>query len=81
MKAGEECALVESVKAAPGIYAPISGKIVAHNDAVVSAPDVLNQDVYAAWLLKIKPADFEKCAAEFNALMDATTYAKASEEH
>ena len=50
VKAGEECAVVESVKAASDIYAPVSGEVVARNDAAVDAPESINQDAYAAWL-------------------------------
>ena len=75
--AGQECAVVESVKAASDIYAPIGGEIVAANQAAVDAPESVNQDAYAAWLFKIKPAD----PAEFGALLDATAYAKVADEH
>ena len=74
--AGEECAVVESVKAASDIYAPIAGEVVARNDAALDAPESVNQDAYAAWLFKIKPAD----AAQLDALLDAAAYAKIAEE-
>ncbi|HTY02242.1 MAG TPA: glycine cleavage system protein GcvH [Rhodocyclaceae bacterium] len=77
VKAGEECAVVESVKAASDIYAPISGKIVARNDDAVDAPESVNQDAYATWLFKIKPID----PAELDALLDAAAYAKVADEH
>lgn len=77
VKAGEECAVVESVKAASDIYAPIAGKIVARNDDAVDAPESVNQDAYATWLFKIKPID----PAELDALLDAAAYAKVADEH
>jgi glycine cleavage system H protein len=77
VKAGEECAVVESVKAASDIYAPVSGEVVARNDAAIDAPESVNQDAYAAWLFKIKPSN----AAEIGALLDAAAYAKVADEH
>ena len=76
LKAGEECAVVESVKAASDIYAPISGEVVEVNQAAVDAPESVNQDAYTAWLFKVKPAD----SAELNTLLDAAAYAKVAEE-
>lgn len=77
VKAGEECAVVESVKAASDIYAPVSGEVVARNDAAIDAPESVNQDAYAAWLFKLKPAN----AAEIGALLDAAAYTKVADEH
>jgi glycine cleavage system H protein len=77
VKAGEECAVVESVKAASDIYAPIAGEVVARNDAAIDAPESVNQDAYAAWLFKLKPAN----AAGIDALLDAAAYAKIADEH
>jgi glycine cleavage system H protein len=77
VKAGEECAVVESVKAASDIYAPVSGEVVARNDAAVDAPESVNHDAYTAWLFKIKPSN----AAEIGALLDAAAYAKVADEH
>jgi glycine cleavage system H protein len=77
VKAGEECAVVESVKAASDIYAPVGGEVVAANQAAVDAPESVNQDAYAAWLFKIKPAD----PAEIGGLLDAAAYAKVADEH
>jgi glycine cleavage system H protein len=75
VKAGEEVAVVESVKAASDIYAPISGEVVATNSAATDAPESVNADAYSAWLFKIKPSD----AAEYEALLDAAAYAKVAE--
>jgi len=72
-KAGEEVAVVESVKAASDIYAPVAGKIIEANTAVVDAPDGVNADPYGAWLFKIKPENLD----DIDALLDAAAYAKA----
>jgi glycine cleavage system H protein len=77
VKAGEECAVVESVKAASDIYAPVSGEVVARNDAAVDAPESVNQAAYAAWLFKLKPS----IPAELGALLDAAAYEKVADEH
>ena len=67
---GENCAVVESVKTASDIPAPVSGEIVAVNAALADAPEKLNQEPYAAWLFRIRPGN----AAEYNALLDAAAY-------
>ena len=58
LAAGEECAVVESVKAASDVYAPVAGEVVAVNADVVDAPEKINQDAYAAYA-KIYPATRE----------------------
>lgn len=75
VKAGEECAVVESVKAASDIYAPVSGEVADINQAAADAPESVNADAYAAWLFRIKPSDAAKCAAELDALLSAGAYA------
>lgn len=70
LKAGEECAVVESVKAASDVYAPIAGEVVAANEALESAPELLNKDPYGAWMFKLRPAD----AGDLAGLMDAAAY-------
>lgn len=72
VKAGEECAVVESVKAASDIYAPIAGEVVAVNADVTGAPEAVNADAYAAWLFRLKPAD----AGALAAMLDADAYTK-----
>ena len=72
---GEECAVVESVKAASDVYAPVAGEVTAANSAAESSPEAINQDAYAAWLFKMKPAN----AADVNALLDAAAYQKLVE--
>ena len=64
--------MVESVKAAGDIYAPVSGEVVAINDEVKDAPESINADAFSAWLFKLKPANM----AEVDALMSADDYAK-----
>ena len=76
VKAGEECAVVESVKAASDIYAPISGEVAAVNQAAADAPESVNQDAYAAWLFKIKPVD----VADLETLLDAAEYTASAAE-
>lgn len=65
--------VVESVKSASDVYAPIAGEILAVNEALADAPDTVNSDPYGAgWFFKIKPAN----AADLDALLDAAAYAK-----
>ncbi len=70
LKAKEECAVVESVKAAADVYAPVSGAIVAANSALDSTPEKINSDPYGAWIFKMKPDN----AADVAALLDAAAY-------
>ena len=70
VKAGESVAVVESVKAASDIYAPVSGEVIANNGAAVDAPESVNADAYATWLFKIKPS----APAELDKLLDAAAY-------
>ena len=74
--AGDDAAVVESVKAASDIYAPVSGEVVAVNNAVADAPDSINSDAYSAWLFKIRPSD----AGAINGLLNAAAYGKATAE-
>lgn len=71
--AGESIAVIESVKAASDIYAPVAGEIIANNQEAVDAPESVNADAYGAWLFKIKPAN----AADVDALLDAAGYEAA----
>ncbi len=71
LAAGESCAVVESVKAASDVYAPIAGEVIAVNDALTTAPEVLNTDPYVGgWMWKMKPAD----AGDVAGLLDAAAY-------
>jgi glycine cleavage system H protein len=73
LAAGEACAVVESVKAASDIYAPVAGEVVAVNQAVTDTPESVNTDAYGNWLFKLKAAD----AADADKLLDARGYAAA----
>ncbi len=70
LKAKEECAVVESVKAAADVYAPVSGAVLAANSALDSTPEKINSDPYGAWIFKMKPDN----AADVAALLDAAAY-------
>jgi glycine cleavage system H protein len=74
VKAGEACAVVESVKAASDIYAPVSGEIMEGNAALGDAPETVNQSPYGdGWFFRIKPDN----AADVNGLLDAAGYAQS----
>ncbi len=72
VEAGQECAVVESVKAASDIYAPVSGDVVAVNEELSHAPELVNEDPYGkGWMFKIKLSD----AGELNDLLGPDDYA------
>lgn len=75
LKQGEACGVIESVKAAADIYAPVSGEIVDANAGLADAPEKVNQDPYAAWMFRIKPDN----PADVDALLDAAAYRKIAE--
>ena len=70
LKAKEECSVVESVKAAADVYAPVSGTVTAANGELDSTPEKINSDPYGAWIFKMKPDN----AADVAALLDAAAY-------
>jgi glycine cleavage system H protein len=72
IKAGDAVGVVESVKAASDIYAPVTGEIVAVNEEIVDSPEEVNGDAYGSWLFKVKLAD----AAAVDSLLDAAAYEK-----
>ena len=72
LKMGEQCGVVESVKSASDMYAPISGKVSAVNGELDTAPEKINQNAYEAWIFKLEPAD----QSELSALLDAEGYQK-----
>ena len=76
LAAGQEAAVVESVKAASDVYAPIAGTVTEVNGALPDAPELVNKDAYVAWLFKLKPAN----AADVGALLDAAAYAACAAE-
>lgn len=67
---GDDCAVVESVKAASDVYSPLSGEVVEINEDLADSPESVNSDSYAAWLFKIKLSN----ASELDEMMDAATY-------
>ena len=73
LQAGEACAVVESVKAASDIYAPVSGAVVGINPVVTDKPESINEDAYGNWLFRLQPAT----SGEVDALMDADAYSKS----
>ena len=76
---GKECGVVESVKAASDLYAPVSGEVVAVNQELAGSPEKVNQDAYAAWMFRVRPSN----PAELNALLNAAAYEKvvAADQH
>jgi len=70
LKAKEECAVVESVKAAADVYAPVSGTVTEVNSDLDNSPENINSDPYGAWMFKMKPDN----AADVDALLDAAGY-------
>ncbi|MFG3452370.1 MULTISPECIES: glycine cleavage system protein GcvH [Pseudomonadaceae] len=73
LTAGQQAGVVESVKAASDIYAPISGEVVAINEQLTDSPEVVNTEPYGSWFFRLQPND----AAELDKLLDADGY-KAS---
>ena len=74
VKQGEAIAVIESVKAASDIHAPVSGEIVALNEEVDASPEIVNENPYGIWLFKIKPASDEILAEELNQLLTPKIY-------
>ncbi len=71
-----EFGAVESVKAASDLMAPVSGKVVEINEALADTPELLNQDAFANWIIKVELSD----PAELESLMNAQAYEKVCEE-
>ena len=72
---GEEFGAVESVKAASDLYSPVSGTIIEINSALESEPELINQDAYENWIIKVELAD----PSELDSLLDAAAYEKICE--
>lgn len=72
----EVCGVIESVKAASDIYAPVSGEILAVNSAAVTEPSQVNEQPYQTWLFRMNPAS----AGELDSLLSPEDYAKAADE-
>ena len=74
VKQGEAIAVIESVKAASDIHAPVSGEIVALNEEVDASPELVNENPYSIWLFKIKPSSDSTLASDLNQLMSLEKY-------
>ena len=70
LAAGDEFGAVESVKAASDLFSPISGTVVEINEALEDAPELLNEDAFGNWIIKVEMSD----PSELEALMDAAAY-------
>ena len=70
VEAGEEFGAVESVKAASDLFSPVSGTVVEINEALEDAPELLNEDAFANWIMKVEMSD----PSELDNLMDAAAY-------
>ena len=75
LASGQEAGVVESVKAASDIYAPVSGEVIAVNDVLADTPEEVNNDPYGSWFFKLKPSN----PAELDKLLDAAGYRAASD--
>ena len=76
VEAGEEFSAVESVKAASDLYSPVSGTVVEVNEALDDQPELINQDAFENWIIKVELSD----KAELDALMNAADYAAFCEK-
>jgi glycine cleavage system H protein len=77
VKAGTACAVVESVKAASDVYAPVSGEVIAVNDALPDKPETINEDPYGdGWVLQVRP---DNLAGDLDELLDPDAYAESIE--
>jgi glycine cleavage system H protein len=76
VKAGEQCAVVESVKTASDLYSPVTGEVVAINEAAADAPEQVNDEPYQTWLFSIKADD----PTELDQLLDADAYSQLIEQ-
>lgn len=70
LSAGQEAGVVESVKAASDIYAPVEGEVIAINEALADSPELVNSDPYGSWFFKLKPSN----PAQLESLLDAAGY-------
>ncbi|WP_422776602.1 glycine cleavage system protein GcvH [Pseudomonas mediterranea] len=73
-EATDAAGVVESVKAASDIYAPVGGEVIAVNEELAGSPELLNSEPYSAWIFKLKPSD---AAADLGKLLDAAGYKAA----
>jgi glycine cleavage system H protein len=75
---GEAIAVIESVKAASDIHAPVSGEIVALNEELETTPELVNEKPYGVWLFKIKPSSEEALSTELKKLMGLDQYSASA---
>lgn len=73
--AGEEFGALESVKASSDLYSPVSGTVVEVNEELEDAPEKINEDAFAAWIIKVEMSD----ASELDSLLDAAAYKAITE--
>lgn len=78
VKQGEAIAVLESVKAASDIHAPVSGEIVALNEELETTPELVNEKPYEVWLFKIKPHSEEVLLADLKQLMGIDQYSASA---
>ena len=76
VEAGEEFGAVESVKAASDLYSPVSGTVIAVNTELEDKPELLNQDAFGTWIIKVAMSD----PSEVDKLLDDEAYSKLCEE-
>ncbi|WP_456412830.1 glycine cleavage system protein GcvH [Thiolapillus sp.] len=75
LKAGDECAVVESVKAASDVYSPLDGEVIETNEALADSPEVINEAPYDNWIFKLKLSN----PVQLDELLDAAAYANLVE--
>ncbi len=73
--AGEDFGALESVKASSELITPVSGSVTARNEELEDKPELINEDPYKAWIIKVEMSD----SSELDSLMNAAAYAKATE--
>ena len=71
---GEDFGALESVKASSELYSPVSGKVIACNEALEDAPELINEDAYSAWIIKVEMSD----SSELETLLSPAAYAEAA---
>ena len=71
-EAGDDFSALESVKTSSEVITPVSGKVIARNDALEDSPELINEDAYAAWIVKIEMSD----SSELDSMMNAAKYSE-----
>ena len=71
-EAGDDLGALESVKTSSEVITPVSGKVIARNDALEDSPELINEDAYAAWIVKIEMSD----SSELDSMMNAAKYSE-----